>query len=753
MATGSSREASPSSGLGEDDLGKIYNALYRVRTSYKPIGLQIGVKISEIESVESKHTDPGDRLLGILSIRVKKEDVFTWRDIQKALRSDCVGEGKVADEIQKKYVNPPVKQHEKQAQSDQTKKRKQKAICVEGGPPLHQDKVSDNHGEGSGRVKRKMHSEKREKVSEKPGRNSARSADQQVELVKEKKGNVQRDESYTHFESERKLRRKKKPAHEKEKSIRVTESADQDSQHNPNQKYKRKPKKELEIESDDEYFTASSETESESTEFHREIRKKEASARYVEEKPESPPCKGATTKGRKKEKNSAATAASEQLESEDELSSASISEEEISQVPPSPEPTRKTMPKVKRTPKSGRNAEELEIRIKKREVGERANQKAKQLAYSGKEKYPKTGSKPIEKKREREIHSEKKAVTIPLDTGAGDSTHEEDSEDEESDLDGRSEDEEARDSEQESSNEINEETEHDDESSAAASEEEGKKIAVRSERKEEERKEELSATKRRMMKKASAAPSRYEIRQKSNPDPRGGTQGVKKRKRKHKESSMSQLARGSASLSASPEETPKTPGSRRQRKKTNRGSRYERKEKRKIRGEGLISFSETDDSSSPECDMSRNLTEIEAKNILKVFKRFFGQLCCAIVNPAEVAAQLQRKHLISQDTMIHMLRSPESQQDKTISLVSKLSKRIDSRPYRLYKFIEVLLGNDALQGAGREILIETGLYITMYLTDFEGVKLGFRKGMSRKNSCKISQSTAFCRELSVLTQR
>ena len=748
MATGSSREASPSSGLGEDDLGKIYNALYRVRTSYKPIGLQIGVKISEIESVESKHTDPGDRLLGILSIRVKKEDVFTWRDIQKALRSDCVGEGKVADEIQKKYVNPPVKQHEKQPQSDQTKKRKQKAICIEGGPPLHPDKVSDNHGEGSGRVKRKMHSEKREKVSEKPGRNSAHGADKQVELVKEKKGNVQRDESYTHFESERKmerkLRRKKKPAHEKEKSIRVTESADQDSQRNPNQKYKHKPKKELEIESDDEYFTASSETESESAEFHRETRKREASARYVEEKPESPPCKGATTKGRKKEKNSAATAASEQLESEDELSSASSSEEEISEVSQTPEPTRKTMPKVKRTPKSGRNAEELEIRIKKREVGERANQKAKQLAYSGKEKCPKTGSKPIEKKRESEIHSETKAVTIPLDTGAGDSTHEEDSEDEESDLDGRSEDEEARDSEQKSSNEGNEETEHDDESSAAASEEEGKKIAVRSERREEERKEELSTTKR-MMENASASPSRY--------DPRGGTQGVKKRKRKHKESSMSQLARGSASLSASPEETPKTPGSRRQRKKTSSGSRDERKEKRKRRGEGLISFSETDDSSSPECDMSRNLTEIEAKNILKVFKRFFGKLCCAILNPVEIAAQLQEKHLISQDTMIDMLRSPESQQDKTIGLVSKLSKRIDSRPYRLYRFLEVLLGNDSLKGAGREILIETGLYITVYLTDFEGLKLGFRKGMSRENSCKVSQSTTFRRELSFLTQR
>ena len=122
--------------------------------------------------------------------------------------------------------------------------------------------------------------------------------------------------------------------------------------------------------------------------------------------------KEATTKERKKEKYSAAAAASGQSESEDpEPSSTSNSEEEVSEVPPSPEPTRKTMLKA-RTPKSGLNAEELDVRIKKREVGERGNQKAKKLAYSGKEKYPKKGSKPIEKKREREIYSVKKAVPI-----------------------------------------------------------------------------------------------------------------------------------------------------------------------------------------------------------------------------------------------------------------------------------------------------------------------------------------------------
>lgn len=96
------------------------------------------------------------------------------------------------------------------------------------------------------------------------------------------------------------------------------------------------------------------------------------------------------------------------------------------------------------------------------------------------------------------------------------------------------------------------------------------------------------------------------------------------------------------------------------------------------------------------------------KHQIIVFERFFGQLCCEISKPVQVAAQLQRKGLISKSTMKDMIISPESQQSKTISLVDAVDKTIKSKPDCLFAFIEVLLENEALQTLGREMLREAG---------------------------------------------
>ena len=48
-------------------------------------------------------TDSGDRLLAILSVRVKKSKPLTWNDIDSALRSDCVDESRLSDKIREKY--------------------------------------------------------------------------------------------------------------------------------------------------------------------------------------------------------------------------------------------------------------------------------------------------------------------------------------------------------------------------------------------------------------------------------------------------------------------------------------------------------------------------------------------------------------------------------------------------------------------------------------------------------------------------
>ena len=164
MATG--QGASLRDGLDEKDVNELYEALYRVRKSYMPIALQIGVQISEIEGVESEQTDSGRRLLGILTIRLRQTEELTWGDIVEALRSKCVGRGKVADEIEKKYclaATAEGKQHEKQVQFDIRKSQrgnKQKELYTESDPPMNKEKVSDkqdSEGEGSEKVKRKSY--------------------------------------------------------------------------------------------------------------------------------------------------------------------------------------------------------------------------------------------------------------------------------------------------------------------------------------------------------------------------------------------------------------------------------------------------------------------------------------------------------------------------------------------------------------------------------------------------------------------
>ena len=103
MASKSDQTLPSDKSLSKSDLGTLHSTLYPARNRYKPLGLQIGVEIDEIESIEAQHTNPSDRLLAILSFRLKKAEPITWSDIETALRLDCVGEGRLANSIQKKY--------------------------------------------------------------------------------------------------------------------------------------------------------------------------------------------------------------------------------------------------------------------------------------------------------------------------------------------------------------------------------------------------------------------------------------------------------------------------------------------------------------------------------------------------------------------------------------------------------------------------------------------------------------------------
>ena len=169
----------------------------------------------------------------------------------------------------------------------------------------------------------------------------------------------------------------------------------------------------------------------------------------------------------------------------------------------------------------------------------------------------------------------------------------------------------------------------------------------------------------------------------------------KRSRRRQGRQSMSPIARGSSSPSTSQEEHQT---SKEQGKKSGKETGHKKKKEK-----GKKTKEEENDS-SPECD---RLSENE-KLRTNVFERFYGQLCCEISNPVEIAAQLQKKGLISKAMIKDLIQSPESIQSKTIGLVDKLDIKMSTQPDCLFTFIEVLLENDTLNRVGRELLREAG---------------------------------------------
>ena len=262
------------------------------------------------------------------------------------------------------------------------------------------------------------------------------------------------------------------------------------------------------------------------------------------------------------------------------------------------------------------------------------------------------------------------------------------SEDEESDSHDNNEDEEEKDSEQKSSIE-EEETESDDDSSLSMTEEEVKETTGKSsyfsytEVVKRKRPCKTVAISYRHQQSDHSSRGLYKEQEEYDNEP--------KRRKRHRESSMSTTA---ASASSSPSTSqdqfilPRGKGRRKGRNSKNISGRRKGGGKRQ------------EDSS--------NENKSSSESEVNVFERFFGQLCCKISNPVEIAAQLQRKGLISISMMKDMITSPESEKVKAINLVDDVNKKIKSRPDCLFVFIEVLLEDEALQCLGKEMLKEIG---------------------------------------------
>ena len=263
MATGSSEVASPNTELGEKDLAELLEVLYPARDRCNRFGLQIGLGIDEIKTIESNNTDFGDRLLAILSVRLNKAKPLTWNEIYSALRSKSVDKSGLAEEIKRKnghlFISTEREyEEEHEIKSKEIKKVKKIAPKTQKG------------GDHRARV-----SKERERSSEYEGIETVRSKKHVQEVESE-------DEDVALSRKEKKELSKKKggkPAHDREKQVHDKERAkgmkkdkftkvSRPEEVMEKSKQKKKAKEEETIESEDEYieYTRSEEaiTESES---------------------------------------------------------------------------------------------------------------------------------------------------------------------------------------------------------------------------------------------------------------------------------------------------------------------------------------------------------------------------------------------------------------------------------------------------------------------------------------------------------
>ena len=559
MASGSDQA---SSSLGEKDLGTLHSALYPARNSYKSLGLQLGVKIGEVESIESKYTDPGERLLGILRARMKKAEPLTWNDIDSALRLDCVDEGKTADDIRKKYrhlfsLDPTAVEKRKEKAEKETRKNDKGTVDDRSRDRGRKERQDEDWDRGRRDRDKDRDQERRERQDEDRDRGRRERQDEDWDRGR-REGE---DEDWDRRRSERQDEdwdRKRRERQDEDGDRRRRERQDEDWD-----------RKRRERQDED-----------------RDRGRRERQDDYRD-------------RGRRERQDEDLDRGRRDRQDEDKDRGTRVRHEDRSR---------------------GRRERQDEDRDRGR------------------------------RERQDEDWDRRRR----------------DRQDEDWDRGRRERQDEDRD-------------------------------RGRRDRQDEDRRD-----------------KRWDQR----------------RRERHNEDRESELE------SSEPEQ-PSMDVQRNGRKcAVDHGEKYEKskqkvKKKAKRKAVRETSSSSETDNSSPECDGVRILSKSENKKLVSIFKCAYGKLCYAIKDPNEMAVQLQAKRMLSRSEMEDILKSPESQQVKAISLVRSLYRKIKSRPNKVFTVSEIFVKNKTLKELGREISFEIGKrLIPVIFTVVILVCFFFRKSLS-----------------------
>ena len=318
MATGSSTATSPNTELGEDDLKLLYNTLYRIRKKYALLGMQIGLKKSEIDDIVAQKLDPSMSLLEVLSVRVKKAEALTWNDIYNALRSECIDESKLAKETWAEHLFIPESstesesEQEREIMSEEIKRvknrdpKKQRGSDHRGRVSKERERSSEYEGIKTVRSKKHMQEvesedeedavlsrkEKKEKVRRKGAHYQYKEVhDKERRKGKNKKERSMKDESQSEPEEvvREKSKRKKKAAHDKQESVKGYGDRDHYSDTEVCEKVRKRSKKhskKREVYTESESEASSDEDEMENSSFDDDTSQKLTQVKIKERYPQ-----------------------------------------------------------------------------------------------------------------------------------------------------------------------------------------------------------------------------------------------------------------------------------------------------------------------------------------------------------------------------------------------------------------------------------------------------------------------------------
>ena len=91
--------------LSSDDLACVLEEVQEISALWYQLGLQLNVRTLKLDSIREQFIDPRDQLLEMLKTWLTTNNNPSWKALTDALRSQSVGAGSLAADLEMKYCS------------------------------------------------------------------------------------------------------------------------------------------------------------------------------------------------------------------------------------------------------------------------------------------------------------------------------------------------------------------------------------------------------------------------------------------------------------------------------------------------------------------------------------------------------------------------------------------------------------------------------------------------------------------------